>query len=103
MNRTFRARKIKDPLLMPVSVRDFVDEKHLATFVLSVVSELHLAKILSCYSDEKGRPPFRARQPRGGPRCKGARETGAHRSHQRHKSGGCGWNLGVLALCTPQR
>jgi hypothetical protein len=67
MSKTFRAWKIEDPLLLPVSVRDFVDEKHLATFVLSVVrDELHLAKILSCY-------PFR-------PRCKGARETGAHRS-----------------------
>jgi transposase len=36
-----------------------VDEKHLATFVLSVVrDELDLSKIMSCYSSEKGQPPF---------------------------------------------
>jgi len=59
MSKTFRAWKIEDPLLLPVSVRDFVDKKHLATFVLGVVrDELDLAKILSCYSAEKGQPPF---------------------------------------------
>jgi len=48
MSKRFRAWRIEDPLLLPVSVRDFVDEKHLATFVLSVVrDELHLDKILS--------------------------------------------------------
>jgi len=74
MSKTFRAWKIEDPLLLPVSVRDFVDEKHLATFVLSVVSELHLAKILSCYSGEKGQPPFFAPGNPGAARA--ARELG---------------------------
>ena len=79
---------------MPVSVRDFVDEKHLATFELSVVrDELHMAKILSCYSGEKGQPPFFAPSNPGAART--ARELGrpapTARS-QRHKSGGCGRN-----------
>ena len=48
MSKTFRAWKIDDPMLLPVTVQDFVDEKHLATFVLSVVrDELDLAEILA--------------------------------------------------------
>jgi len=59
MSKTFRAWKIDDPMLLPVAVRDFVDEKHLAAFVLGLVrNELDLAKILACYSSEKGQPPF---------------------------------------------
>jgi transposase len=59
MSKTFRAWRINDPLLLPAAVRDFVDEKHLATFVLNVVKdELDLAKIMACYSSEKGQPPF---------------------------------------------
>lgn len=33
MSKTFRAWKIDDALLLPASVRDFVDKKHLAAFV----------------------------------------------------------------------
>jgi transposase len=59
MSKTFRAWKIDDPLLLPVTVHDFVAKDHLAPFVLSVVrDELDLAKIMSCYSSEKGQPPF---------------------------------------------
>jgi transposase len=59
MSKTFRAWKIDDPLLLPANVRDFVDERHLATLVLGIVrDELDLAEILSCYSSEKGQPPF---------------------------------------------
>lgn len=59
MSKTFRAWKIDDRLLLPVSVQDFVAKDHLAPFVLSVVrDELDLAKIMSCYSSEKGQPPF---------------------------------------------
>jgi transposase len=59
MSKTFRAWKIDDPLLLPVTVQDFVAKDHLAPFVLSVVKEeLDLAKILSCYSSERGQPPF---------------------------------------------
>jgi transposase len=59
MSKTFRAWKIDDPMLLPVSVRDFVEEKHLAAFVLGIVrDELDLAEILACYSSDKGQPPF---------------------------------------------
>jgi transposase len=59
MSKTFRAWKIDAPMLLPASVQDFVDKKHLATFVLGVVrDELNLAKILACYASEKGQPPF---------------------------------------------
>src|SRR6202048_4008344 len=59
MSKTFRAWKSDDPLLLPVSVQDFVAKGHLAPFVLSVVrDELDLAKIMCCYSSEKAQPPF---------------------------------------------
>jgi len=37
MSKTFRPWKIDEPLLLPVTVADFVGESHLAHFVLSVV------------------------------------------------------------------
>ena len=53
MSKTFRGWKIDDPMLLPTTVQDFVDKKHLATFVLNVVrNELNLAKILACYSSD---------------------------------------------------
>jgi transposase len=59
MSKTFRAWKIDEPLLLPVTARDFVGKDHLAPFVLNVVrEELDLAKIMSCYSSNKGQPPF---------------------------------------------
>lgn len=59
MSKTFRAWKIDDPLLLPASARDFVDQKHLASFVLGIVrDELDLTAIMSFYSSEKGQPPF---------------------------------------------
>jgi len=59
MSKTFRAWKIDAPMLLPATVQDFVDQKHVATFVLNVVKdELDLAEILACYSSEKGQPPF---------------------------------------------
>ena len=59
MSKTFRAWKIDDPLLLPVTAQDFVAKNHLAPFVLSVVrDELDLAKIMSRYASDKGQPPF---------------------------------------------
>ena len=46
MSKTFRPWKIEEPLLLPVTVADFVAERHLARFVLSVVQEeIDLSKI----------------------------------------------------------
>ena len=59
MSKTFRAWKIDEPLLLPITVQEFVPKEHLARFVLSVVEEeLDLREILSCYSSLKGQPPF---------------------------------------------
>ena len=59
MSKTFRAWKIDQPLLLPLSVQDFVSNGHLARFVLAlVVDELDLIEIVAAYSNEKGQPPF---------------------------------------------
>ncbi len=59
MSKTFRPWKIEEPLLLPVTVADFVAESHLARFVLSVVrDEVDLGKITGTYGSEFGQPPF---------------------------------------------
>jgi transposase len=59
MSKTFRPWKIDEPLLLPVTVADFVGESHLARFVLSVVQgEIDLAEITGTYGSERGQPPF---------------------------------------------
>jgi len=59
MSKTFRPWKIEEPLLLPVTVADFVAERHLARFVLSVVrDEVDLGKITGPYGSELGQPPF---------------------------------------------
>src|ERR1700752_5357624 len=59
MSKTFRPWKIEEPLLLPVTVADFVAESHLARFVLSVVrDEVDLGQITGTYGSEFGQPPF---------------------------------------------
>jgi transposase len=59
MSKTFRPWKIEEPLLLPVTVADFVAESHLARFVLSVVrDEVDLGKITGTYGSALGQPPF---------------------------------------------
>ena len=59
MSKTFRAWKIEEPLLLPVTVQEFVRKDHLARFLLGVVEEeLDLSAIMSCYSSTQGQPPF---------------------------------------------
>src|SRR6516165_316229 len=59
MSKTFRPWKIEEPLLLPVTVADFVADSHLARFVLSVVrDEVDLCKITCTYGSELGQPPF---------------------------------------------
>ena len=54
MSKTFRPWKIEEPLLLPVTVADFVAERHLARFVLSVVrDEVDLGKIAGTYGSEQ--------------------------------------------------
>jgi transposase len=59
MSKTFRARKIDEPLLLPPVMQDFVSKDHLARFVLALVmEELDLRKITAAYAGEKGQPLF---------------------------------------------
>ncbi len=59
MSKTFRPWKIDEPLLLPLTVADFVCESHLVRFVLSVVrDEIDLSQITGTYGSERGQPPF---------------------------------------------
>ena len=59
MSKTFRPWRIDQPLLLPVTVQDFVDEDHLARFVVDLVVEhLDLREIEAAYASERGQPPF---------------------------------------------
>ena len=59
MSKTFRAWRIDQPLLLPLSVQDLVAPDHLARFVLAlIVDELDLIEIVAAYANEKGQPPF---------------------------------------------
>jgi transposase len=59
MSRKFRAWMIDQPLLLPVTVQDFVGEDHFSRFVLYVVrKEVDLTKITGWYVAGRGQPPF---------------------------------------------
>src|SRR5512136_2021718 len=59
MSKRFRAWKIDEPLVLPVTVGDFVGEDHLARFVLNLVEEdIDLTAITGTYGSERGQPPF---------------------------------------------
>ncbi len=59
MSKTYRPWKIDQPLLLPVTVQDFVDKDHLARFVVDLVVEhLNLREIEAAYTSERGQPPF---------------------------------------------
>jgi transposase len=59
MSKAFRAWKIDEPLLLPVTVADFVGKGHLARFVLGLVQEdLDLGEITGTYGSERGQPAF---------------------------------------------
>jgi len=59
MGKTFREWNLEQSWLLPPSVRDFVPEGHIAHFVRDTIREdLDLTEILSCYSEERGYPPY---------------------------------------------
>ena len=59
MSKTFRAWKIDQPMLLPVTVQDFVADHHIARFVLDLVREdLDLAEITGTYGSERGQPGY---------------------------------------------
>jgi len=59
MRKTFRAYDLKQALLLPPDLRDWVPEGHLVRFVLDVVEALDLSPIYRAYEgDSRGQPPY---------------------------------------------
>jgi transposase len=60
MGKTFRPYQPEQTLLLPPSLRDWVPEEHLSTFVSDVVDELDLDAIVASYEqgDGRGMPPY---------------------------------------------
>ena len=58
--REYKPYNIDQLLLLPPSMRDWVSESHLASFVSDVVEELDLSEIYAVYEkgDGKGSPPY---------------------------------------------
>jgi len=49
MSKRFRTCTLDQPLLLPPSLQDWLPEHHLARFIVDVVDELDLSKILAVY------------------------------------------------------
>jgi transposase len=59
MAKTFRPYELKQQLLLPPNLRDWVPEGHLALFILDVVEALDLSAIYRAYEgDARGQPPY---------------------------------------------
>src|SRR5271154_1330149 len=59
MSKRYLPWKINEPMLLPVTVQEFVDKDHLAQFVLHlVVEEIDLEAIERVYRVDRGQPPF---------------------------------------------
>ena len=59
MSKTYRPWKIDQPLLLPVTVQDFVGDDHLARFVVGlVVDHLDLREMEAAYASVRGQPPY---------------------------------------------
>jgi transposase len=62
MAKTYRPYSPDQMLLLPPSLRDWLQEDHLAYFVSDVVDHLDLTKIESVYEkDDRGQPPYHPR------------------------------------------
>lgn len=55
MAKCFRSDNLKQDLLLPPSLRDWLPEKHLAHFLVDVVESLDLGAIYSSYEEKDGR------------------------------------------------
>ena len=60
MPKSFRPYKVDQHLLLPLDLRDWLPEGHLALFVSDVVDSLDLSAIFDAYEagDGRGRPPY---------------------------------------------
>jgi hypothetical protein len=59
MAKTYRPYVPEQDLLLPLSLRDWLPEGHLAFFVSDLVDQLDLSAITTVYEDEeRGYPPY---------------------------------------------
>ena len=59
MGKTFRSYEPNQMFLMPVSMREWLPDDHLAYFISDLVDEMDLSRIISHYKDEdRGYPPY---------------------------------------------
>ena len=60
MSKTFLSYDVDQQLLLPPNLRDWLNEGHLALFLLDVVQSLDLSAIMESYKegDGRGRPPY---------------------------------------------
>ena len=59
MGKSYRPYYPDEDLLLPLSLRDWLPEKHLAYFVSDVVDHLDLSAMDAVYGNEKrGQPPY---------------------------------------------
>lgn len=59
MGKTYRFYDQKQSLLLPLNIRDWLPEGHLALFISDVVDEMDLSPIYSYYEkEERGAPPY---------------------------------------------
>lgn len=58
VSKVFRPYDPDQPFLLPVSMREWLPDGHLAYFISDVVDHLDLSAIMSHYEEEKGYPPY---------------------------------------------
>jgi transposase/signal recognition particle subunit SEC65 len=58
VNKVFRPYDPDQPFLMPVSMREWLPDGHLAYFISDVADHLDLSTIMDRYEEEKGYPPY---------------------------------------------
>lgn len=58
MSKSFRPYDVRQQLLFPPSLEDWVPEDHLARFISDVVESLDLSTIYNAYQDGRGAPPY---------------------------------------------
>ncbi len=58
MSKVFRPYDPDQPFLMPVSMREWLPDGHLAYFISDVANHLDLSTIMGRYEEEKGYPPY---------------------------------------------
>ncbi len=62
MSKTFRRYEPDQALLLPVSLREWLPEDHLAYFIWDVVDQLDLSPVMKRYEgEERGYPPYHPR------------------------------------------